>query len=134
MIRNGKSLRRPEQLFGNLTNYIYAKGHAIDPEVGMGVTRLSWTDRFPYVITEVKQKTLVRVAPLVVDMEKQGTVAIYSGDGLSRLTQMDTSYPEVWLKKVGAYWREVEAPKIPPKDTASYFHIGTAMHYFDVSF
>jgi hypothetical protein len=41
---------------GSLTNHIYSRAVPITPEVGMGCTLLSWSDRHPATIIDIFTK------------------------------------------------------------------------------
>lgn len=40
---------------GSLNNALYPSGKNVKPEVGMGATLLSWTDRHPYTVISVSE-------------------------------------------------------------------------------
>lgn len=49
------------KLYGNLTNRFMEGKQDIIPEVGMGATELSWSDRNPYTIIEIISKNKIKV-------------------------------------------------------------------------
>lgn len=49
------------KLYGNLINRLMEGKQDIIPEVGMGATQLSWSDRDPYTIIEIISKNKIRV-------------------------------------------------------------------------
>jgi hypothetical protein len=61
MLERETKARRSEMMrlgsgTGSLVNHIYSRSTPVEPEVGMGATRLSWTDRHPATVTEVFKK------------------------------------------------------------------------------
>ncbi len=60
---------------GSLVNHVMSTGKGLAPEVGMGVTFLSWTDRHPGTIVEV-------------GADKQGRVTfVTQGDNFKRIDE-----------------------------------------------
>jgi len=61
MLERETKARRSEMMrlgsgTGSLVNHIYSRSAPVEPEVGMGATLLSWTDRHPATVTEVFKK------------------------------------------------------------------------------
>lgn len=49
------------KMYGNLMNRFMETKQEIIPEVGMGATELSWSDRNPYTIIEIISKNRIKV-------------------------------------------------------------------------
>ena len=49
------------EMYGNLTNRLMEGKQDIVPEIGMGATKLSWSDRDPYTIVEIISKNKIVV-------------------------------------------------------------------------
>lgn len=49
------------EMYGNLTNRLMEGPQDIIPEVGMGATQLSYSDRDPYTIIEIISKNKIKV-------------------------------------------------------------------------
>lgn len=113
---------------GSLFNNLYGNGTQTTPEVGMGATRLLWTDRVACTIIEVsksgKQITVQRDKATRTD-----------GNGMSDAQSYNyTSDPKgetsiYTLRKNGAWVRKGDGHK-----TGERLLIGTRREYYDFSF
>jgi hypothetical protein len=54
--------------FGSLVNMIQGNAQSVDPEIGMGVTFLSWSDRHPGTIQQINVKN-GKIVSLEVTMD-----------------------------------------------------------------
>lgn len=102
--------------FGSLQNYLYATAKMVAPEVGMGATRISWTDRHCYTIVEVVSPTEILVQKDKVIHEKNGYV---------KVVEQDPNYPvERVLKLSNGSW----------VTDGQHFFIGERLGYQDPHF
>jgi hypothetical protein len=46
---------------GSLQNHLLSNSNSVQPEVGMGATQISWSDRRPYTIVEVVSPKEIKV-------------------------------------------------------------------------
>lgn len=93
------------------------------PEVGMGATRLSWTDRYPYTIVQV-----ISERRIVVQADNYRVISGSAHDGSAEYEY--TPYigaPLVTVtKRKDGKWREREGNNL--------FTIGERSRYYDPSF
>ena len=114
--------------FGNVTNRIMEHCKQPVPEVGMGATRLMWSDREPYEVVAVKDERHIQVRAL--DYKR------IDNNGMSEAQDYEYSSNErnmvvnLFLTKKGV-WRE----RMPDRSLGcDSYVIGYAERYYDFSF
>ena len=106
---------------GSFQNLMLAKSiNHPDPEVGMGVTKVMWTDRVPYKVIEVINDKLILVQELVVTDEYP--------TGYGKITDELKGSPVKLSKRKNGRW------SVYGQETDDSWVIGHASHYYDVHF
>lgn len=113
-----------EMEFGSLNNLLYSKVKAPIPEVGMGATMLSWTDRHPYTIIEVS-KSGKRIKVQSDSWERTDKNGLSEHQEYKYISDPNGSIEELSLRKDGS-WRVVGGTQS--------FLIGKREKYYDPSF
>lgn len=107
-------------LYGSLQNRLMERADDTKPEIGMGATKLSYTDRDPYTIIEV-------ISPCKIKVQEDKAESIgkeyYSQEW--KITPNPEGRTEILIKTKKGW-------KIPKSCT--YFRIGMRQKYFDYSF
>lgn len=112
--------------YGSMTNLIMDNSKTPVPEVGMGATRLGWTDRHPYTVIEVKSpKRIVVQADDAKRIDKNG---MSESQDYEFNPNPEGETVEISLRKNGR-WIEVGQSS---KGTS--FLIGHREKYYDYSF
>lgn len=111
--------------FGSLTNAMLQNNNVTTIEVGMGATQLSYTDRYPYTVTNVVNKKTIGVKP---DTFKRTDNGGPHTEMQSYEYELDDRYPEeiLTLRKDGT-WR-------PKGYNYPIFRIGKREAYIDPCF
>lgn len=113
--------------FGSLQNRLEERARMPEPEVGMGVTEMCWSDRHPYEVVEIKDERHIVVRAL--DSKR------IDNNGFSESQEYEytsnTNNPVITLFKTkNGEWRE----RIGRTLGCNRFVIGYAEKYYDFSF
>lgn len=113
---------------GSLVNLLMGNGRDPEPQVGMGVTELCWTDRHPYEIIEVKDDRHITVRKL--DYKRIDTNGMSDCQDYEYYSNPDNYTLRLFKTKDGT-WRE----RIGKNGLGcNHFAIGYAEEYYDFSF
>lgn len=113
--------------FGSLTNAISATHKSPEPVVGMGATKLMWTDRVAYTVVEV-------LSPRRIVVQQDSTDRVNKQDGMTECQEYTyTPDPEapklvITLRKNGRWYQVGESIHGSP------FALGMRDSYHDFSF
>lgn len=107
---------------GSLINHLFAGSQMPTPEVGMGATVLSWTDRHAATITEVKGKRVTVRLDEAIRTDKNGMSESQTYEYKSNPDGMEMTFS---LRKNGQY-KLVGGGKV--------LAVGERRHYRDYSF
>lgn len=113
--------------YGSLQNRIAERAEMPEPQVGMGVTEMCWSDRHAYEVVAIKDERHITVRAL--DHKR------VDGNGMSEMQEYEyMSNPEnseinLFKTKKGE-WREKNGRELG----CNRFRIGYAEEYYDYSF
>lgn len=109
--------------YGSFQNQQYTLRDNPDPEVGMGATEISWTDRHAYTVIEIISPRRIRV--------QEDTSTRTDSNGMSEVQSYDftpnlTGRIETLTKRKDGTWRVMGSQRV--------FTLGIRMQYHDYSF
>jgi hypothetical protein len=114
---------------GSLVNYVHGNSKQISPEVGMGVTILSWSDRHP--------GTIVKVYPDGSFDVQEDNYKRIDDNGMSETQEYEyTPNPEAYVRHFGPVKRGKDKGAIREncKKGGQAIRIGRRERYYDFSF
>jgi hypothetical protein len=113
--------------FGSLNNLLMSNAKAPEPKVGMGATRLSWTDRDPYTIIEVRSPK--RIVVQADDARRSDANGMSESQSYLFIPDPNGHKVVLTLRKNGKW-----VPEGEPLKGAGSFLIGSRGKYHDYSF
>ena len=108
--------------YGSLQNAMFNQTRSLQPEIGMGVTEICYSDRHPYTIVAVLSPSKIQVKrDIATRIDKNG----YS-ESQDYTYEVDNDYPAITLRlnKFGR-WKELRHAK------GSTYLIGQREEYYD---
>lgn len=123
---------------GSLTNYMYGNSKSADPEVGMGATMLSWSDRHGATIVEVFTRRGSRYVAVQQDKATRIDNNGMSEDQEYAYEPNPNGYKHYFKEKNGR-WIGVGPDPVTGKglregNGSGYLAIGYRREYYDFSF
>ena len=114
--------------YGSVQNRIYENSKGKEPQVGMGVTEMLWSDRHPWEIIEVKDERHIVVREL--DWKRVDGGGFSEAQEYEYSSNPDNRTARLFRTKKGQ-WRE----RIGKNGLGcTVFVIGVAERYYDFSF
>ena len=112
--------------YGSLQNILLDRTSGLLPVVGMGATEISYTDRYPYEIIEVKDDRHITVRAL--DYKRIDDFGFSESQEYEYSSNEDNATKDLFFTKQGK-WRERIG-----RGLGSAFFIGRAEKYYDFTF
>lgn len=126
---------------GSLVNHILSQTDKRDPEIGMGVTILGWTDRHPGTIVEIQRK-YGQIQPNIIGITCDRFERI-DNNGMSEIqeykfTTVSDGHVSYYKKDGKGNWRSVHMNEngrwIYNDSKSNHLVIGRRERYYDFSF
>lgn len=113
--------------YGNLTNRVAEMCKQPKPVVGMGVTEMMWSDRYPFEVIEVIDDRHILVREL--DAKRIDSNGMSESQKYEYISNEENNVIKLFLTKQGK-WREQTGRKLG----CNTFVVGYAEKYYDYSF